>query len=148
RGVRNSRDGPARIPHRPQRPAVRIGWAHRELPDRLSVPLIDARRSKNGWAGMIPPRVFGCARSSRTRRRRSVMRIDKISCIAGMALGLMLMTGTSVMASVVMLQAGAPGESNVVFEIDQPKNPKQLTLKTERAGVAGSVLEVAIDGNQ
>jgi len=47
-----------------------------------------------------------------------------------------------------MLRASGAGEPNILFEIDKAKTPKQIILKTEQAGVTGSVLEVFIDRSQ
>jgi hypothetical protein len=76
------------------------------------------------------------------------MGFDKIFSIAGMTLGSMLIQATSATAAVLRLQAGAVGKPNVAFEVDQPKAPKQLVLRTDQAGVSGSVLDVSIDGRQ
>jgi hypothetical protein len=76
------------------------------------------------------------------------MGFDKVFSIVGMTLASMLMQVTSATAAVLLLQAGAVGKPNVAFEVDQSKAPKQLFLRTDQAGVAGSALDVSIDGRQ
>jgi hypothetical protein len=75
------------------------------------------------------------------------MRLENISWAAVPTLGSFLAWATCTTAAVVVLQAGAAGAPSVVFEIDQARDPKQIGFKTEQAGVAGSVLEVVIDGH-
>jgi hypothetical protein len=75
------------------------------------------------------------------------MRFENILWIAVATLGSLLVWATSATAAVVVLQAGAAGAPSVVFEIDQSRAPQQIGFKTEQAGVAGSVLEVVIDGH-
>jgi len=74
------------------------------------------------------------------------MWFDRVRSAAVVALSLMLMCSNGALAAIVMLRAGTAGAPNVLFEIDRPKRPNQIVLKTEQAGVAGSVLEVLVDG--
>jgi hypothetical protein len=75
------------------------------------------------------------------------MRLENISWIVVPTLGSFLVWATSATAAVVVLQAGAAGAPSVVFEIDQTRDPKQIGFRTKQAGVAGSVLDVVIDGH-
>jgi len=59
-----------------------------------------------------------------------------------------IMFSNGAVAAITILRAGAAGASNVLFEVDRAKAPSQIVLKTEQAGVAGSVLDVLIDGKQ
>ena len=76
------------------------------------------------------------------------MRFDSVRGVAVITLCSVLTFSNSALAAVVMLRAGDAGAPNVLFEIDKAKTPKQIVLKTELAGVAGSVLDVFIDRNQ
>ena len=76
------------------------------------------------------------------------MRFDSVRSVAVITLCSVLIFSNSALAAVVMLRAGGAGAANVLFEIDKAKTPKQIVLKTELAGVAGSVLDVFIDRNQ
>ena len=76
------------------------------------------------------------------------MRFDSVRGVAVITLCSVMVFSNSALAAVVMLRAGDAGAPNVLFEIDKAKTPKQIVLKTELAGVAGSVLDVFIDRNQ
>ena len=73
------------------------------------------------------------------------MRFDGVRSVAVITLCSVLTFSSSALAAVVMLRAGGAGAANVLFEIDREK---QIVLKTEQAGVAGSILEVFIDRDQ
>jgi hypothetical protein len=76
------------------------------------------------------------------------MRLDSVRDVAIVTSCSILMFSNSALGAVVMLRAGHPAGPNVLFEIDRAKNPKQIGLKTEQAGVAGSVINVFIDREQ
>jgi len=76
------------------------------------------------------------------------MRFDSVRGVAVITLCSVLTFSNNALAAVVMLRAGDAGEPNVLFEIDKAKTTKQIVLKTEQAGVVGSVLEFFIDRNQ
>ena len=45
----------------------------------------------------------------------------------------------------VMLRAGEAAGSNAVFALDNGAKPRQIVVRTTRAGVAGSRIEVTVD---
>ena len=76
------------------------------------------------------------------------MRFDSVRGVAAITLCSVLTLSDSALAAVVMLRAGGNGAPNVLFEIERAKTKNKIILKTERAGVAGSVIDVFIDRNQ
>jgi hypothetical protein len=76
------------------------------------------------------------------------MRFDSVRGVAVITLRSVLTFSNSALAAVVMLRAGGNGAPNVLFEIERAKTKNKIILKTDQAGVTGSVLEVFIDRNQ